>query len=669
MVLRWLLPLGMLGFLALAALLIIYIIKPKHKQKEVSSTFVWKRALQNRKKKIPFDLWNNLLVIILQAVVLSCATLILAQPYLFSESIVDLEPEYVYIIDASANMRAEYADESAENSSRFERAIEEIKINLKQAFLEDCTVSIILADDEPHYIAYGVGKNGITDIEEALNSAECSFGTGDVEEALLMAQQRLYHHPSTKIYLYTGTDYGDMGTALTVVNLADAQREWNIAILGCEVGVQDNEYVFNITVGAYGDVTAKYTLSVDIKGADNYDGQLKNFPLEVPVTFAANANSSTHESVQTIAVRATDVEYGGMSDWVFDTYEEVNIEFKGLRDSIADDNVFKVYGGYKDVINVQYWSSEPNVFWQFAVNTLSNNMRRTRRITIKEIYEGQNNADGPIQASNSGYDIYIFEHSIPQEIIEKGLPKDGVIIIADPNATLAQFDEIGLTLGSHVNFSALTPLDSRGVSHSLLQYFNPANLGVTQYTRITSIDDSDFIPVLYCGEDPVMLVKNTGSQKVVVMPFSINMSNFYGRELMTFMYNLVNYFMPYTLTDYDYTIGESAAVDCKGVSVSVRSERGTTSTISRFPTKYTFSEIGTYTFTTRFELEKDNEIRKVYVHMPSSESSLFNMSEFRILMNNEEVTGEMGTDIFLYFAIAMLVLLAVEWCLQFKEIV
>lgn len=669
MVLRWLLPLGMLGFLALVALLIIYIIKPKHKQKEISSTFVWKRALQNRKKKLPFDLWNNLLAIILQAVILSCAALILAQPYLFYESVVDTVPEYIYILDASANMRAEYADDSAVNSSRFERAIEEIKINVEKAFLEDCTVSIILADNEPHYIAYSVDKNSITDIEEALDSATCSFGTGDVEEALLMAQQRLYYHPSTKIYLYTGTDYGNMGTALTVVNLADAQREWNVAILGCEVGVQDNEYVFNITVGAYGDVTARYTLSVDIKGANNYDGQLKNFSLQVPVTFAVNANSSTHESVQTISVRATDLEYGGMIDWVFDTYEEVSIEFKGLRDSITDDNIFKVYGGYKDIINVQYWSAEPNVFWQLAINTLTSNMRRTRRISFKEIYEGQENADGPIQASNSGYDIYIFEHSIPQEIIDKGLPKDGIIIIADPDETLAQFDEIGLTLGSRVNFSTLTQLDSKGVSHSLLQYFNPANLGVTQYTRIASIDDSNFVPILYCDEDPVMLVKNTGSQKVVVMPFSINMSNFYGRELMTFMYNLINYFMPYTLDGYDYTIGESAAVDCKGVSISVRSESGTTSTISRFPTQYTFTEIGTYTFTTRFGLEKDNEIRKVYVHMPSSESSLFNMSEFHILMNNEEVTGEMGTDIFLYFAIAMLVLLAVEWYLQFKEIV
>lgn len=668
MVLRWLLPLGMLGLLSLVALIVIYIIKPKHKEKKISSTYVWKRALQNKKKRLPIDMWNNLLVILLQAVILSCAALILAEPYLFSENIVDAKPEYVYIIDASANMRAEYAD-TDESSSRFERAIEEIKINVEEVLKEDCTVSIILADSDPHYIVYALSKDGYGEIEDALNSALCSFGPGNVEEALLMAQQKLDYNPSAKIFLYTGTDYGNMGTALTVVNLADAEREWNVAILGCEVGVQDNEYVFNITVAAYGDVAARYTMTVEIKGADNYDGQINNFRLEVPVTFATNVNSSTHEAMQTIPVRATDAEYGGMADWFFDIYDEVSIEFKGLRDSIADDNIFKVYGGYKDIINIQYWSADPNVFWQLAINTLTNNWRRTRKIDLKEIYPGQENSDGPIYASNSGYDIYIFEHSIPQEIIESGLPKDGIIIISDPDETLAHFDEIGLTLGSRVNFPALTNLDSRGVSHSLLQYFNPANLGVTQYTQITDIRDSQFLPILYCGDDPVMLVKNTGSQKVVVMPFSINMSNFYARELMTFIYNMVNYFMPYTLTDYDYTIGESADVNCKGVSISVRSESGATSTLSRFPTQYTFTEIGTYTFTTRFGLDKDNEIRKVYVHMPSSASLLFNISEFRIPLNNEEVTSEMGTDIFLYFAIAILVLLAVEWFLQFKEIV
>ena len=669
MALRWLLPLGMLGLLSLLVLIVIYIIKPKHKQKKISSTFVWKRALKNKKKKLPIDLWNNLLVILLQAALLSCAALILAQPHLFSENIVNMETEYVYILDASANMRAEYAGNPAENSSRFDRAVEEIKINVAEALKEDCTVSVILADNDPHYIVYGLGKNGYTEIEEALNSAFCSFSTGNVEEALLMAQQKLYYNPSAKIFLYTGTDYGNMGTALTVVNLADAEREWNVAILGCEVGFQDNEYVFNITVGAYGDVTARYTMSIDVKGADNYDGQIKNFRLEVPVTFAVNPNSTTHEAVQTIAVRATDAEYGGKADWLFDIYDEISIEFKGLHDSVADDNIYKVYGGYKDIINVQYWSADPNVFWQFAINTLTNNWRRTRKIALKEIYEGQVNADGPIQASNRGYDIYIFEHSIPREIIENGLPKDGVIIIADPNETLAQFDEIGLTLASRVDFPTPTHLDSRGVSHSLLQYFNPANITVTQYTQITSFENSGFLPILYCGDDPVMLVKNTGSQKIVVMPFSINMSTFYGRELMTFMYNLVNYFMPYTLTDYDYTVGESAAVYCKGVSISVRSESGATSTLSRFPTRYTFTETGTYTFTTKFGLEKDNEIRKVYVHMPSAESSIFNMSEIRIVLNNEEITDEMGTDIFLYFAIAMLVLLVAEWFLQFKEIV
>lgn len=659
MILRWLLPLGLLGLLGLVALIIIYIIKPKHKQKVLSSTYVLKRALKINRKKAPINILNNLLIIILQAIVLASAAIILAQPHLFAEDVLLMDSERIIIVDASASMRARFAGSDTADS-RFDKAITQIRLDAYDIiYNNDGVVSIIYADNDPHYIVYGANKNNYTEIEEALDAAECSYGEADLEGALLMAQQRLYYNPTAEIYLYTGTEFGSMGSALTVINLANAKYEWNIAILSCDVGVQDNEYVFNITVGAYGDITFQRTMYVDIKGADNGLGVKSNYYLEVPVRFEVSPNSSNHEMVQTIAVRATNPEYGGKEDWFFDTYEEVNIEFKGLNDSISDDDTFKVYGGYKDIINVQYWSAEPNVFWQIGFSTLTQNMRRTRSIDFKEIYEKQ-------EAQSSGYDIYIFEHSLPEEIIEAGLPKDGIIVLSDPDSTLEQFD-IGVSLGERVSLPALTNL-STNASHPLLQYLVPTNLGVTQYTKVES-DDITFIPILYCGDDPVMFVKNTGDFKIIIMPFSINRSNFFAKELQIFIYNLVNYFMPYTLTDYDYTINESASVNCKGVSITVKSESGATDSLTRFPVDYTFTEVGTYTFSTQFGLEKDNEVRKVYVHIPSSESALFKMSDFRIPLDNGELTGEYGTDIFVYFAAIIVALLLVEWCLQFREIV
>lgn len=48
-----LVPLGLLGLLGIAALILIYILKPNYQQKIISSTYVWKLSLRYRKKKIP----------------------------------------------------------------------------------------------------------------------------------------------------------------------------------------------------------------------------------------------------------------------------------------------------------------------------------------------------------------------------------------------------------------------------------------------------------------------------------------------------------------------------------------------------------------------------------------------------------------------------------------
>ena len=49
-----LMPLGLLGLLGIAIIILIYILKPNYQQKVVSSTYVWKLSLRYRKKQIPW---------------------------------------------------------------------------------------------------------------------------------------------------------------------------------------------------------------------------------------------------------------------------------------------------------------------------------------------------------------------------------------------------------------------------------------------------------------------------------------------------------------------------------------------------------------------------------------------------------------------------------------
>ena len=59
-------PLGLLGLLAVAVLIFIYIIKPNYQQKIVSSTYIWKRSLKYRKKRVPVSRLRNILIFLCQ---------------------------------------------------------------------------------------------------------------------------------------------------------------------------------------------------------------------------------------------------------------------------------------------------------------------------------------------------------------------------------------------------------------------------------------------------------------------------------------------------------------------------------------------------------------------------------------------------------------------------
>lgn len=645
---------GLTGLVAIAALLILYLIKPRFKKKIVSGTVVWKRVLLHEKRRrVTFD---HALLFILQSLVIALFAVGLAQPRLYSQRALLEDAEYILVLDASASMRAALPGQG----TRFERAVEGAKKEIDALFSEadKGAVSLIVADNTPAYLFSDLKKSNRAEIFAMLDALSCTLEEGDLEGAVGLAGNRLNDNPYAKIFLFTDAAYGNLGTAVKVVDVSDKNAEKNVAVLGCSVGRQDNQYVFGLVLGAYGDVTLRKNVLIDIRGANNGQGP-RDLHLEVPVTFAVDGDNPLKEQVVRLTVSATDEEYGGKPDWYFETYNEMEISIPGLNDSIPDDDRYFVYGGVRDSVKVEYWSGSPKVFWQYCFKNLENNMQATRAVSFREIY-----ADRGMQAENSGYDIYIFEHSVPQEILQAGLPRDGVVLIADPDKTLESVMP-GLSVGETVSLGSLSPCE--GYGHPLIKYMDPSRIGITQYKKLTVGEGSLFETALTVGGDPVMLVKNTPSSKFVVLPFSINMSDFYGDQLQIFVYNLINYFMPLTLEKSDFDLGERAALDCKGQSLTVT--RGEdTHTFTEFPAEYTFTETGTYKFTTEFGLEKQNEVRMAYVHAPAAESKLFSEPAFRVTLNNRELTAERGEDIFIWLAAAALVLMVAEWCIQYRYI-
>ena len=165
-------PLGLLGLLGIAVLILIYIIKPNYQQKLISTTFVWKLSLKYRKKRIPISKLRNFLIILCQILILTASAMILAQPNQVLKAQVE-EAEIIVIIDSSASMRTEF-----DGKSRFERAVDQTKTLAENTIDKNGIVSVIVADNSAEYLCNRVTVEGkeqmIDDLDALVEKDACA---------------------------------------------------------------------------------------------------------------------------------------------------------------------------------------------------------------------------------------------------------------------------------------------------------------------------------------------------------------------------------------------------------------------------------------------------------------------------------------------------------------
>ena len=98
-----LLPLGLIGLLSIALLVLIYVLRPNYQNKLVSTTFVWKLSMRYRNKRLPMSRLRNLLILICQLLLLASLAMMMAQPVVPITTGTS-DNEKIAIIDASASM-------------------------------------------------------------------------------------------------------------------------------------------------------------------------------------------------------------------------------------------------------------------------------------------------------------------------------------------------------------------------------------------------------------------------------------------------------------------------------------------------------------------------------------------------------------------------------------
>lgn len=678
---KFLTPLGLLGLLGLLILILIYILKPNYQVKYISSTFIWKLS-QNKKRKLPISKLRNILLIICQfLIVISCA-LILAQPNKIIKSMVD-GTEVIVILDSSASMRAK-----SNNESRFQRAVRGITELSDGVWAKKGIVSVIAAQgDSWIYEAFRVTAENNANVkgyfDELVKNEDdmaCSYGAQDLDRAVELCQDVLNENPRAQIYLYTDTKYAYVPKNIALVDVS-REGEWNGAILDASTSIEDNYCVLSVDVGCYGRNNS-FELNVTVSGVNSMDneelGENLEFTLPVELSNGIEKTLVFRKGGRPSIVDESDdanenVEYYDLEsdlgkDCTFYSYQTIHLTLTSEgeayeQDSFPEDDNFDIYGGQKEVLRVQYSSSMPNKFVRAALAATKNGFVNDWDIQITELQPGTN-------PELTGYDFYIFEHKMPAE-----LPTDGVVFLFDPDP---QYGSLPVSSGLRLN-GTVGPYKNGNVfremywweaeSHSLTERLPVDELFVTKYQKIDkdAATKNDYQVLLEANDDPILLIKNTETSKLVVMPFSIHFSNIskFG-EWPLFMRDLFDYFIPSTVNGHTFSVNEKIELNARGETLTVSRNGELLNEYSEFPASFTAVVPGSYNLSQETYFGKSLS-ENIFVKVPASESNICSTASRLPDPPKGADESEFYKDLLFYLALALVAALFVEWILQAKD--
>lgn len=658
-----LIPLGLLGLISIAVLIFIYIIRPNYQQKAVSSTFVWRLSLKYRKKKLPVSKLRNILLIICQILVLVACTLILARPAFVYNTDVNSN-EVILVIDSSASMYTETDD-----YTRFETAVSSAREKAEAVLDEGGVVSVVVAGESADIVAERVTSADKLKLEASLDELieddafACYYGTSDMESAMEACADIAADNPSAQVYLYTDITYSACPDGVNVVDVTQ-DTEWNAAILDAYVEYSGGYYVVTVKIAVYGGSNHFVDVGVHINDANSSTDSLSGMSLEFTeekiaceagvehtIIFRDGGASELDGEADAIAEGTLTVSALDSTE-CFYSYSSILITLNDCEDSLELDNQICLYGGMKPTLKIQYASSISNRWILSALSSVKKRFADDWNIVVDEVKEDY---------VTEGYDLYIFEHTMPS-----ALPTDGVVFL---------FDMDSVPQGTGVTLSGDTVYTSPGVyltcgedgeGHQLLEHVSVDDISVTKINNIKCEDPLYEILMTY-DDKPVVVAKNDGASKILIVGFSVHYSNFVqsAENFAMFFLNIIKFYFPSVISSNSAEIGGSVTINSLAGAVEYKNGE-TTLEYEDLPATVTFTTPGTYSFAQTTDYGKDIT-EYVYVRTPLTESDIFPEADKLEDPFGNKVEEEQIDDWLLYLAIALVALMFIEWLLQARE--
>lgn len=396
-------PFGILAFLALPMIVLMYLLKQKYKEKEVSSLFIWQKVFLESKSQEPFQKLRKNRLLFLQLLAMSILAFAMCQPYMMGEVSTS---DYLFILDTSFSMQAK----DLENGyTRFEGVKQELKNQISD-MPQNTTYSFLTLGQEPSILIQQSSDK--QELLRLLDGLEAGFGTTDMiqaEELLRAEKNRL---EGAVVRLFSDT-HGLFAHLITQEYIYNGQGDNTAIKLLSHVQVDDEN------------------LSVLVK-LEHYETEIVS---EKEMSLSLYVDYIIHDTITfTPQGKQTDIIFEGVSN-----SGQIFMAKLNHIDALQEDNVFYMV---REEVNQgkALLISENNLFLEKVLNLLP----------MLDLYTMQSNQFETIQ----GYDLYIFDGIVPDL-----LPTDGYILFINPpqNAFFGMKEENELTESMRIteaNFSA-----------------------------------------------------------------------------------------------------------------------------------------------------------------------------------------------------------------------
>lgn len=499
--------LGLIALIGVPTILILHMLKQKQRDVRIPSIFLWERAADTSVQSKPWQKLRKSLPLILQLVAAAALGLAAARPYITAFG---TAYNYVIVVDASSSMSAKDMGET-----RLENAKDRANKLIGSASALS-SITVVAACENP-YVVYGPDsdKNAA---QSALSSINQTYGGIDIEtlEGIIASESA---KTESGVYIFTDNekDFTDIDS-----NLFYSGKDTENCAVTLASAADGNVLV---NVRNYGTADAEKTVTVYI---DNFASALS----EVVIP-AGQEKSLVFENVYT-------------------DMAEITVSLSP-EDNLSADDTYYLSVNKAQTAKVLL-VSDGNTFLENAVK-------------LTEGTELYNMSSDTMQTTTlSGYDLYIFDGVIPDEI-----PSDGGIFLLNPPE-----GNTFITTESSVELNTYAKGSSDLSADGTVEFIISKAKSVTRPSWAVTECSAGSAPLIIRGE-------NNG-QRVCVFAFDLHDTDLpLLKDFPVMIYNLTDYFLPgRTGNSMAVTCGENlnTAVNASAEKITVTDPSGKERTVA-----------------------------------------------------------------------------------------